>query len=242
MAGINKNIRKGKTINDFTSQLLSVVSHQLKSPLAVIKNYATLLRDGNYGKISNKEAEIILKIEAAADNAIELVTNTIDLRKVEEGKMEYEFSKTDLVGLTKDVVEGIRILAETKGLKMTFTASAHDIFVNADPREMKHVVQNLVDNAIKYTEKGFINVNVREIGGEAVFSVADSGIGIPKGVKPLLFKEFMRDERVDHKMKGSGIGLHIARNIVEAHGGKIFAESAGDGKGSTFSFSLSVLK
>lgn len=243
--GVNAFLWSGRDrrkFDVFTSRLISIVSHELKSPLAVIKGYAALLRDGTYGKLGERAKEAVIKIEGAADDAVELVANMIDFHKAGEGKMEYEFSRTDLVGLAKDVAEGLRILAEGKKLMMTFAASARDIFVNADPRELKHVIQNLVDNAIKYTEKGFIRVEVKSGNGVAVFSVADSGIGIAGGANPLFFREFIRDERVNNKIKGSGIGLYVAKSIIDAHGGKIWMESAGEGRGSTFGFSLPAVK
>lgn len=229
-------------VNQSKMKFLSLASHQLRAPLAVIKGYVTLLREDGYGEISGKVKEVLGKVEFAVEDMINSITNITDLRKVEEGKMEYEFSETDLVGLAKDVVEGFKPLALSKKLDVTFEASARDIFVNADARELKHVVQNLIDNAIKYTPTGFIKVSVKDAGDKVVLSVTDSGIGIAEGVKPLLFEEFVRDERVKAEIRGSGIGLHIAKSIIDAHGGKIWCESAGEGRGSIFSFSLAKIK
>ena len=268
--------RKLEEVDHYGTHLISIASHEMKAPLSVIKGYVSLLRDGHYGAVGEKARETLKKVEVAVDELIETISNIIDLRRVETGKMEYEFSKTDLVGLAKDAVEGLRFLAEDKKLVLTFSASARDIFVNADPRELKHAIRNLVDNAIKYTPQvspaaegwvggsdrlppsrrlfrtegsegasrseatpeGFVKVWVEEKGDEAVFSVRDSGIGFAPGANPLNFKEYVRDERVKNEVAGSGIGLHIAKSIIETHGGKIFAESAGVGKGATFSFSL----
>jgi signal transduction histidine kinase len=235
---LQKKVAELEELNRSKNSLLSFAAHQMKAPLGVVKGYATLLGEGQYGAVSEKQKEILRKMEIAIDGLVELIANVIDLKKIEEGKMEYEFSRTDLVGLAKDVAEGLEPLAENKKLKVLFTATARDIFVQADPRELKHVVQNLLDNAIKYTSEGSIKVEVRGVGKDVVFSVTDSGMGIPAGVKPLLFGEFIRDERVGIEIKGSGIGLHIAKSIVEAHGGKIWCESKGEGRGSTFLFSL----
>lgn len=230
--------RKLEEANRFGTRLIAIASHEMKTPLAVIKGYATLLREGLCGVIDEKAKETLGKIETTTDDLVETVTNMVDLRKVEEGKMEYEFSKTDLVGLAKDVVEGLRPLADVQEIDLTFSASARDIFVNADPRELKHAIRNLIDNAIKYTPEGFVGVRVEEKDGEAVFMVKDSGIGFDPGVNPLNFREYVRDKRVRNEIMGSGIGSHITKSIIEAHGGKISAESEGEGKGSTFRFSL----
>jgi len=230
--------KKLEELNRFKNHLLSLASHEIKSPLSIIKGYATGLREGLYGQVGDKVKETLSRIEFSADELISLVDNIIDLRRIEEGRMKYEFSKTDLVGLSKDVVLAFEPVASGKKLNLSFKASARDIFVNADPTELKHAIQNLVDNAIKYTPKGFVKVEVSEGGSDAVFSVEDSGIGIPKNVSPLLFQEFVRDDRVRSEIRGSGIGLHITKSIIEAHDGKIWVKSGGEGKGSTFYFSL----
>jgi two-component system phosphate regulon sensor histidine kinase PhoR len=272
--------RKPEDVNSFGVNLIATVSHEMRAPLAVIKGYASLLREGHCGAVDEKAKEILKKIEVAVDELVETISNVVDLRKVEEGKMEYEFSQTDLVGLAKDVAEGFHPLADGKKITLTFGASARDIFVNADPTELKHAIRNLVDNAVKYTPQvspaaegwvggsdrllpsrrlfrtggsegaprseatpqGFVEVKVEEKGNEVVFSVRDSGIGFVSAANPLHFKEYIRDARVKKEVRGSGIGLHIARSIVEAHGGKIQAESGGEGQGSTFSFSLPKIK
>lgn len=136
----------------------------------------------------------------------------------------------------------MRPLAEAKNLTLSFSASARDVFVNADPRELKHAIRNLIDNAIKYTLQGSVDVKVEEKGDEAVFSMKDSGIGFATGVNPLDFKEYVRYERIKDKVMGSGIRFHIVKSIIEAHGGKIWCESAGENKGSTFRFSLRIIK
>ncbi len=235
LAGTKKKLEE---LNHFKNHLLSLTSHQLRAPLAVIKGYATILKEGFYGEVNEKVRETLEKMEFAVDDLVNLVNNIIDLRKVEEGRIEYDFERVDLRRLAEDAVEGIHLLAIHKKLELAFAAPQHEIFVTADAQKLRHVVQNLVDNAIKYTPNGFVRAEIVEDGGEVIFRVKDSGIGIPPGVKPLLFEEFVRDERVKNDFKGSGLGLHIAKSIVEAHGGKIWAESDGEGKGSTFSFSL----
>ena len=235
---LQKKIAELEELNRTKNSLLSFAAHQMKAPLGIVKGYATLFREGQYGEVSEKQTEVLRKIEFTADELVDLLANVIDLKKIEEGKMEYEFSKTDLVGLAKDAVDGIKLLAENKKLELALSAPTKNIFVQADPRELKHVIQNLLDNAIKYTPSGFIRVEVKDAGGEAVFSVTDSGMGMSADAKPFLFNEFVRGNQAGGEIKGSGIGLHIAKSIVNAHGGKIWAESDGEGKGRTFFFSL----
>jgi signal transduction histidine kinase len=168
---------------------------------------------------------------------VNLVDNLIDLRKVEEGRIQYQMDHCDFAQLARQAAQEMGHMAMGKGLNLSFSGPDHRVMVYGDEQKLRHVVQNLVDNAIKYTEKGSIAVKVEEKGGDVVLSVADSGFGISRKVIPLLFEEFVRDERLK-KIRGSGMGLHIARIFVEEHKGKIWAESAGEGKGSTFYVSL----
>ena len=125
-------------------------------------------------------------------------------------------------------------LASEKKLEFTLAAPAEKILVNADATKLKQVIQNVVDNAIKYTPQGYVKIAVEKKGSAVLFSVKDSGLGIPADLLPHLFEEFVRDEKVKQKILGTGLGLFIARKIVEAHGGRLWAESDGEGKGSSF--------
>ncbi len=225
---------KLEELSHFKSQLLSLASHQVKAPLGVIKGFATILSDGLYGEINPKIKETLGKIRFSADELISTVNNLLDLRKVEEGKMEYKFARVDLLKMTQGVIEELRPLAANKGLELSFTTGLTEAFVNADEIKFRQVIQNLVDNAIKYTPSGFVKVELKAENGEVIVSVADSGLGLPAELIPQLFEEFIRDERVKKEIRGTGLGLFIARKIVEAHSGKLSAESDGEGKGSTF--------
>jgi len=225
---------KLEQLNHFKNHLLSLVSHDIKSPLGAIKGYATILREGLYGEVNDKIKETLAKIEFAADDLVNMVNNILDLRKIEEGRIEYKFAKMDFVPAAREVFESLKPIAAAKKLDMSFVSGEKEIFVSGDRGYLKHVVQNLIDNAVKYTPQGFIRVGLKAGGGKVILSVLDSGIGIKSGTTPLLFEEFVRDERVKQEIKGSGIGLHVAKSIVEAHGGKIWAESEGEGRGITF--------
>jgi len=141
-----------------------------------------------------------------------------------------------------EVVELMKPLAEAKQLQFSFVSPEKEIAVNADAQKLKQVVQNLTDNAIKYTPSGFVRVELKEEGGMAVVFVSDSGLGVSATLIPYLFEEFVRDERVKKEIRGTGLGLYIARKITEAHGGKLTAESAGEGKGSMFGMTVPVVK
>ena len=239
---LNKELEEKKIqledLSRFKTQLLSLASHQIKSPLAAIKGFVSLILEGAYGETTDTTKETLVRVKQSADELINLVNTLLDLRKVEEGKMDYQFKKTDMVKLTKDIVEGLRPLALEKKLDFSFSSVPNELFVSADEEKLKQVIQNITDNAIKYTPTGFVKVEVRDTGSEAIISVLDSGLGISPILLPHIFEEFVRDEKVKKEIKGTGLGLYIARKIVEAHGGKIWAESEGDGKGSKFFVAL----
>ena len=230
----NEKFKKLDELSHFKSELLSLASHQIRSPLAAIKGFISLIITGSYGEVSDRIKETLGKVQKSADELIGLINTLLDVRKVEEGKMEYVFARTDLNKIVTDVVDLLRSLAETKKLEFTFVSPGKEIPVNADAEKLKQVIQNLTDNAIKYTPSGFVKVELKEEGGMATVSVSDSGLGVPSDLIPYLFEEFVRDERVKKEIRGTGLGLYIARKITEAHGGKMSAESPGEGKGSTF--------
>lgn len=235
---LNKKVEAdNKQLEDlsrFKSQLLSIASHQIRSPLAAMKGFISLIQAGAYGEINEKVKETLGKVQYSADDLIGLINTLLDMRKVEEGKMEYAFVTEDIVPLVKGIVDGIQPLAMAKKLELTADLPSTPVMANIDREKFKQVVQNLVDNAIKYTPSGFVKASLTVGGGKISISVSDSGLGIPAELIPHLFEEFIRDERVKKEIRGTGLGLFIARKITEAHGGTLTAASPGEGKGSTF--------
>jgi signal transduction histidine kinase len=237
-AELEKANRSLTELSRFKTQLLSLASHQLKSPLAIIKGYASLLLDDIYGELDPKVKGIIFKMKSSTDQLVELVNTLLDLRKVEEGKMDYQLDKLDLGEMLGKVVESLQPLASARKITLRFEAPRERVVVAGDISKLPEVFRNLVDNAIKYTPQGEVAVSIKKENGQAVARVKDSGIGISAELLPRLFEEFVRDERVRREIQGTGFGLYIARKMVDAHGGRIWAESPGQGQGSTFAVSL----
>lgn len=226
----NEELRK---LDRLKSEFLSFASHQIKSPMTVVKGYASLIYDGTYGPVSDEVKGAAVNIKESADRLISLVEDFLDLRKIEEGRMEYHFEKINLSKIVGSMVEDFKLIAKKKNLDLTFEASSGDIEGLADEQKLRQVIQNLIDNAIKYTDKGFVKVDLKEKDGSVLLSVKDSGRGISKELLPNLFQQFSRDASVK-KIQGTGLGLYIAKEIVKAHKGEIWAESEGEGKGSSF--------
>jgi signal transduction histidine kinase len=222
----------------FKLHLLALTSHQLKTPLGIIRGYTALLRDGYYGEVDGRAKEVIAKIELAAEDLVNLVDNVIDLRKVEEGRVEYQMENIDFIKVARRSADELGHMAMAKGLNFSFEAPEKEVVIYGDEQKLRHVIQNLIDNAVKYTQAGVVRVKVEEKEKDIVFSVEDTGDGLPASTKKILFEESMDDERAKRELRGSGLGLHVAKLFVEAHQGKIWAESEGEGKGSKFSFSI----
>ena len=215
-------------------EFLSFASHQLKTPMTVIKGYATLAADPNYLNSPERIKQIVTKIGESTDQMYRLISNFLDARAIEEGKITYIFKPMDIVKLTSSLVEEFIPYAAKRGLELTFGSSSPSVTVRADEIKFRQVAQNLIDNAIKYTDKGQVKVEIKEEDSSVLFIVSDSGRGIPPEVKAHLFEQFFRERNSVLKTKGTGLGLYIAKEIVKAHQGEIWAESDGEGKGATF--------
>ena len=232
----NEELRRTEQIK---AEFFSFAAHQVKSPMAVIKGYATLIADGTLaGAPMDKITEIAKKIGTAASRTLAMVNNLLDMRKIEEGRMAYSFQETDVVAPMRAIVADLEMLAKDKGLEMTFEASRDEIIVNMDLQKFTQVIQNLIDNAVKYTDAGWIKVRVEENDNKVLFTVSDSGRGISKDFAAKMFEQFARDPALAQDTKGTGLGLFIAKQIVEAHGGRIWASSEGEGSGSVFSVEI----
>lgn len=228
--------KKLEELNRIKSEFLSFASHQLKSPLAVAKSYAELI-------IEKPEVapEYAKKIKNSIEDLLVLIEEFLDYRRIEEGKIEFNFEEIDLLQFVKEMVEKFDILAKEKRLNFNFQTNLDSAWVKVDKIRFAQVIQNLIDNAIKYTKEGFVNINIERKNGFAIICVSDSGIGMSKELQTKLFGEFVRDPSVKKEIKGTGLGLYIAKHIIEAHNGKIWAESEGEGKGSKFYIKIPLL-
>jgi signal transduction histidine kinase len=230
---------KLKELDKVKTQFLSFASHQVKAPMNVVKGYATLIYDGTYGPASDKIKETAVKIKDSADRMIALVNNIMDLRKIEEGKMEFKFEETDMGALVTSLADEFKMLAVNKGLHFEYNKPEKILMANVDPQKIRQSIQNLIENAIKYTETGWVKVEINEFKyNEILITVTDTGHGIAKELLPELFEQYKRGSATAGKIEGTGLGLFIARQIIIANHGEIWAESEGAGKGSKFCIKL----
>lgn len=226
------------------SEFISIASHQLRTPLTVIKGYLSLILDGTVGSCDIKAVDTLTKIKSSSDRLVSLVNDLLDISRIERGTMQFEFKPGRLETLAKDVFDEFEEQAKQKGLQFTFhPPKAATPLVSIDNLKLRQTILNLIDNAIKYTPSGSIDVTVKRQGPLVRFEITDTGIGMTEETRQNLFQKFTRGEGVSTvNTEGLGLGLFVAKQIVERHGGGIGVESPGKGKGSTFSFALPVLQ
>jgi len=226
------------------SEFISIASHQLLTPLTPIRGYSAMLINGDYGEIPEKQKEVLQMIHGSSKRLVGLVSNLLDISRIERGTVEYDFAPTPVDKIAQSVVNELIPTAEKKKIKILYDVPKEKIpSIFADGDKIREVLLNLIDNSIKYTLKGDINVNLQLEGDFILISINDNGIGMNVSDISKLFKKFSRSEAVKAiHVGGSGLGLYVARKHVEAHHGQVWAESPGRGAGSTFFVRLPVHK
>lgn len=238
---IIRDISREKHLDKMKSEYITVMSHKFLTPLNSIKWTVPSLLDSN---VNDSDKERFMKnIMESTNKLIELTSLLLRITEMEEGSFGYKLAETDLSGIVNRSVDDRKDDVEKKRISMTFHKEEDSNFVIADKDRIKVVVDNFIDNAIKYTkEGGNIDVRLESLDENVRFSVKDSGIGISKRAQTDIFSKFVRDDRaVSMHTEGSGLGLFIAKNIIEEHNGKVGFISSEDG-GSTFFFTLSKSK
>jgi PAS domain S-box-containing protein len=236
---LERKVIEYEELSKMKSDLLATVSHELRTPLATIKGYSTMILD-YFSKLSSDETKDYLKsIDTSTDRLTKLVDNLLDTSRMEAGLLKLEKSPTNICQL-------IQIAAAEAGL----WANHHKIIiqldkklprVNIDVKRIRQVVDNLIDNAIKYSPQGTeVLISAKRNGRELLVGVSDQGPGIPAEELTNIFDRMYRiEQRLYSGADGMGLGLYICQRLVEAHGGRIWAEST-VGKGSTIQFSLPI--
>lgn len=237
------------------SEFVSIVSHQLRTPLTAVKGYLSMLREGSYGALKEVQQSALKKVFQSSERLISLVNDLLNLNRIEEGRIVYNFAAVDLTPMVDEVIEDLKTLADLKKIKLSWIKPHGLPKVWADADKLRQVIINLIDNAIKYTEQGQVSVTLRvgderlEVGGGKrekevlVLEVRDTGVGMDQEEQTTLFKKFVRGEggRMLYT-SGTGLGLYVAGLIMEALHGEISGASEGQGKGSVFAVKIPLEK
>ncbi len=229
-----------KEVDRLKSQFLANMSHELRTPLNSIIGFSRVILKGIDGPITEQQRQDLEAIFNSGQHLLGLINDILDISKIEAGKMELAFEPTDLQEIIRGVMSTAIALVKDKPIELQQSVPADLPTITADSRRVRQVLLNLVSNAAKFTDQGFIRVEAKVEGDHVVISVSDSGIGIPPEKLPRIFEAFTQvDASPSRKYGGTGLGLTISKSFIELHGGRIWVESE-MGKGSRFTFTLPI--
>lgn len=220
-------------------EFISIASHQLRTPLTAIKGYVSMLLEGDFGPVRPEQATVMQQLEQSTNQIINMVNELLSVSRINAQKFELVKAPTRLEDLAVDVVAELRPLAKQKSLPVRLhlpAKSPGELMI--DPMRIRQAILNFLDNALKYTTKGYVDVTLRQDGQDVVLTVTDTGIGIPKKDLEQMFTKFFRAKNARELLvTGSGLGLFVAKRVIDSHRGSCIMESQ-EGRGSTFGFRL----
>ncbi len=238
-----------KKLLDMRSEFLDVTSHQLRTPVSVIKGTLSLMREQNFHTLPHdQQLEFINSIYHKSEKLESIISDILSASEMDSDKFIIQLKdRVNMSEILEDVIEDFAPQAREKNIDLRFARSAQPLpLIKGSKRYLEHAINNLVSNALRYTKKGSITLSAELVSAPEttiVIKVADTGIGIPAAALPKLFEKFVRAQNArDMYTDGSGLGLFIVKKSVHAHpGARVWAESEGEGKGSTFIISLPVI-
>jgi signal transduction histidine kinase len=230
---------KLRALDEAKDEFVSMASHQLRTPLTSIKGYISMVLDGDAGKITETQKDMLGQAFFSSQRMVYLISDLLNVSRLKTGKFIIEPKPVYLPNLVEDEINQLQDGAKAKNLTLVFSKPKHFPTLNLDDMKIRQVVMNFTDNAIYYTPSGGkITVSLKETEKAVEFTVVDSGIGVPKAQQPKLFTKFYRaDNARKARPDGTGLGLFMAKKVVVAQGGSIIFASK-ENKGSTFGFSF----
>lgn len=231
---------KLKKFDEVKSNFISIVAHQLRTPLSGIKWTLSMLLNGDMGELNNDQKTFLMKSYESNARMITLVNDMLVADGIQSGRVHYGFKHIDIIDLMDNVLFDVSSQASKRHISIVYKNKFENLpQAYVDPETMRAVLQNLLENAIKYTiEGGKIEIDVKQESDHLVISIGDNGIGIPKDqMKDVFVKFFRARNAIKQETDGSGLGLYITKTIVEKNGGKVWFDSV-EGKGSTFYFTV----
>ena len=242
--GIERDITKEKEVDKMKTEFVSVASHQLRTPLTAIRWYVEEIYNEEIGQINKDQKDYLKQVLDSNERMIRLVNDLLNVSRLESGRITIEPIPTDLAKLIEGVVTESDIMAKARNCKLIFIKPKEKLpLIKIDPSLIRQVINNLVSNAVKYSKTGGTKCQVRvelaKKGKNAMISVEDNGIGIPKNLQHRVFEKFFRaDNAIKLETQGTGLGLYISKTIIEASGGQIKFKSSQEGTTLTFTLPL----
>jgi len=239
---IVRSFEKVANVSRMKTEFVSIVSHQLRSPLTALKWSLNLLIS-NENNLNSREREYIEIIREGNERMIKLVNDLLNVTRIEQGRLTYSKENFDITKLARSLVNEVKNFAEANNVEVRLHGDENPIYIDADKQYITMVLANLVDNAIRYIPKsGKADVLLSKDKTHVTVQVKDNGAGIPKDEQKNIFHKFFRSSSVmRHRTEGTGLGLFLAKAFIEAHKGEIGFTSK-EGKGTTFWFTLPLSK
>jgi signal transduction histidine kinase len=236
-----QSYRRLQNANRLKDEFLATLSHELRTPLNAVLGYARMLQSGAVAP--EKVPQAIEVIGRNAASLAQIVEDVLDVSRIVLGKARLRIEPIDIASVVEDAIATVKPAIDAKGLQLTSVIAPRLPELPGDANRLQQVVWNLLSNAVKFTPRGGrIEVRVAQDAGDIQIVVSDNGIGFPSNFKPHVFERFRQAESSPTRLHGGlGLGLAIARHIVELHGGTIDGESAGEGQGATFTLRLPLL-
>ena len=226
-----------KELDQQKTEFLSIASHQLRTPLSIIKGYIELIKDGAYGKTTVKMVKTLDDMDASNERLVKLVDEFLDISRIEQGRTKFDFKQCDLRETISSVVAELKEKADEKCRQIIWTPPVDKCEAAVDEEKIRNVVFNYIDNALKYSDCGEVKVFLESENDGWNVRVRDNGLGFGKTDEASFFQKFYRGENVKGtNVNGTGLGLYVCRKFIEAHNGRVWAKSDGLGKGSEFGF------
>ena len=234
------DVTKEKLVERMKSDFVTLAAHQLRTPTSAVKWSMKMLLDGDLGKINEKQKEIIGKAYKTNNRTIKLVNDLLDVAQIEEGKYLSKTKLSNIKEVIQSVVDDYKEKLKERKLRLEIKNPEEQLpKVMIDVEKMKIVVKNIVDNAVRYTlPNGKISITIKSDKKEIEIRIQDTGLGIPQNQQGEVFTRFFRGANIMKiDTEGTGLGLYLTKNIIEAHGGRIWFESK-ENKGTTFYFTI----
>ena len=239
---IKQQLERLQRLDATKEEYFYATSHEFKTPLTSIVSLSKMLSDGKIGELTDKQKEAVSLIYCDAKRLRSSVQRILDIAKIEAGKMVYNFENVQLEPIVDEVLSTLKVLIDSKSLKVGTNVGGKIPLVWADKEKLMLVLENLVNNAIKFTPQGgSIDVKASKEGDHVLVEVRDTGVGIPDEDREKIFEKYYQVEHGEGYVGGSGLGLVICKRVVEDFGGRIWAEST-LGEGSTFKFTIPYKK
>jgi len=220
-------------------EFVSMASHQLRTPLTSVKGYISMVLEGDAGKITKMQKQLLREAFTSSERMVHLINDFLNVSRVQTGKFMIDRHAVDVVRMVRQEVHSLETTAESRDLRFKLELPPKPLIMDIDEGKIRQVMMNFIDNALYYsTHDTEIRVSVRIFPNEVRFEVVDHGIGVPVAQQPHLFTKFFRaDNARTQRPDGTGVGLYLAKMVVDGHGGKLIFASK-EGQGSTFGFTL----